>query len=371
MRTKADPEVVLDDAVVEHARFRGIIQSERDVAESGTAYLRLFQDAMEQIFVLGGSGFDDLPGSDSEPGTDNRASRERYGIRPANLPVDRFRTNGRLEAACRQRRSNESAADVLGADDAVAHDRRDSLRLKPQVGPRLRIDADLLPPPERPGQRGARAQDFLQVHRERFVIAAVPFLVVEAVGLGALRREAPNRQVDVPDPPLPSRFVLPVAPQTVRLELLGWDVPHPTGVRGTAEVDVRRLRLGERMLDRGGRAQPLGRQLAHRREPQIIRHEGEVRVAPGAACLEGQRFRERDGGRIGVDREHVLPAKAEGRADNLAGERNPRFEPRRWRLPRLKGHGLTNLAGRFKGLFESGSGTLAGLVPDGERLNLP
>ena len=96
-----------------------------------------------------------------------------------------------------------------------------------------------------------------------------------------------------------------------------------------------------------------------------------MRVAPGAACLEGQRFCERDGGRIGVDREHVLPAKAEGRADNLAGEGNPRFEPRRGRLPRLKGHGLTNLAGRFKGLFESGSGTLAGLVPNGERPNLP
>src|SRR5436309_9317764 len=155
---------------------------------------------MEQILVFGSSGFDDLPSSYSEPGTDNRASREGNGVRPANLSVDRFRTDARLEAARGQGRSYESTADVLGADDSVAHDWRDGLRLEPQVGPRGRIDSHVLPPPERAGQRSAGALDFFQVHGERSVIAAVPFLVVEAIGLGALRSETPNRQVDVPDP---------------------------------------------------------------------------------------------------------------------------------------------------------------------------
>src|SRR5206468_4591752 len=41
MRTKADSDVVLDNAVVEHPRFRGTIQSHRDVADSGTPYLRV------------------------------------------------------------------------------------------------------------------------------------------------------------------------------------------------------------------------------------------------------------------------------------------------------------------------------------------
>src|SRR5216117_1694886 len=81
---------------------------------------------MEQILVFGSSGFDDLHSSYSEPGTDNRASREGNGVRPANLPVDRFRTDGRLEAARGQGRSYESTADVLGADDSVAHDWRRS-----------------------------------------------------------------------------------------------------------------------------------------------------------------------------------------------------------------------------------------------------
>src|SRR3989441_2196203 len=209
--------------------------------------------------MFSSSRFDDPPGSDPEPWADDRTSSERNGVRPANLSVHRFRTDGHLETARGQGRSNESASNVLGADDAVAHDRRDGLRLEPQVGPSIRIDVDLLPTPERPGQRGTLSLDFLQVHGECLVVAAGPVLVVEAVRLGALRREAPNRQVDVPDPPLPPRFVLSVAPQTVRLELLGWDVPHATRVRGSAEVDVRRLRLGERMLDRGGRAQPLRR----------------------------------------------------------------------------------------------------------------
>src|SRR2546425_10060665 len=167
---------------------------------------------MQELFVLGRSRFDDPPGSDPEPWADDRTSCERNAVRAANLSVHRFRTDGQLETARGQGRSNESAADVLGADDAVAHDRRDGLRLEPQVGPRIRIDVDLLPTPERPSERGALSLDFLQVHGERFVIVAVPFLVVEAIGLGALRREAPNRQVDVPDPPLLSPFVLPVPP---------------------------------------------------------------------------------------------------------------------------------------------------------------
>src|SRR5437867_4356308 len=169
---------------------------------------------MQELFVLGSFRVDDPPVSDPEPWADDRTSCERNAVRAANLSVHRFRTNGRFETSGGQGRSNDSAADVIRADDAVAHDRRDGLRLELQVGPRIRIDADLFPTAERPSERGALSLDFLQVHGERFVIAAVPFLVVEAVGLGALRREAPNRQVDVPDPPLPSRFVLPVAPQT-------------------------------------------------------------------------------------------------------------------------------------------------------------
>src|SRR3989442_5173663 len=198
---------------------------------------------MQELFVLGRSRFDDPPGSDPEPWADDGTSSERNAVRAANLSVHRFRTDGRFETSGGQGRSNESAADVIRADDAVAHDRRDGLRLEQQVGPRIRIDVDLLPTAERPSERGALSLDFLQVHGDRFVIAAVPFLVVEAIRLGALRREAPNRQGDVPEPPLLSRFVLPGPPQTVRLELLGGDIPHPTGVRGTAEVDVRRLRF--------------------------------------------------------------------------------------------------------------------------------
>src|SRR5947199_6370095 len=142
---------------------------------------------MEQILVFGSSGFDDLPSSYSEPGTDNRASREGNGIRPANLPVDRFRTDGRLEAARGQGRSYESTADVLGADDSVAHDWRDGLRLEPQVGPRGRIDSHLLPPPERTGQRSAGALDFFQVNGERPVLRDVHFPWVEAMGCGRSR----------------------------------------------------------------------------------------------------------------------------------------------------------------------------------------
>src|SRR2546425_689505 len=308
---------------------------------------------MEQFCVLRSPRFDDFPGFKAEPWADDRTSSECNGVRPANLAANRFRTDGQLETARGQGRSNESAADVLGADDAVAHDRRDGLRLEPQVGPRIRIDVDLLPTPERPGGGGPLWLFFLQARGGLFVIVVVPFLVVEAMGLGAPGGEAPNRRVDAPAPPLLSRFVLPVPPQTVRLELLGWDLPHATRVRRSAEVDVRRLRFGERMLDWGGCTQPLRRQLFHRREPEVVRHERKVRVAPCPARFEGQRFSEWDGRRIGVDCKDVLPSEAEGRVDDLASERNPRFERRRGRLPRLKGHGLPNRSGRFKGLIES------------------
>src|SRR5439155_9509569 len=141
MRTEANSKVVFHDAVVEHARFRGTIQSDRDVADSSAPDLRLLQNAMEQVFMFGGPGFDDLPVSDSEPGADDRATAEGDEIRPVNLAFDRFRTHRRLETTRGQCGPHESAADVVGADDAVAHDRQDGLRLEPQVGPRIRLDS--------------------------------------------------------------------------------------------------------------------------------------------------------------------------------------------------------------------------------------
>src|SRR3989449_2203938 len=353
MRSESYTDIIFHDAVVQHAWFRGRVQANGNISNPGTRHLRHPEHSMEQLCVLRSPRFDDPPRPNVEPGADDRTPCEWNGVRPPNVSVDGFRTDGHLETARRQSRSNESAADVLRADDAVAHDRHDGLRLEPQVGPRIRLDPDLLPPPKRPGQRSARLLDFLQVHSECLLVAPVPFLVVEAVGLCALRCDAPNRQVDVPDPPLPPRFVLSVAPQAIRLKLLGWDVSHSAGVRGAAEVNVRGFRLGDGMFDWGGGTKPLRRQLFHRREPEVVRHERKVRVAPCPARFEGQRFSEWDGRRIGVDRKDVLPSEAEGRVDDLASERNPRFERRRGRLRRLKGHGLPNRSGRFKGLIKS------------------
>src|SRR3989475_3705706 len=230
MRSESYTDIIFHDAVVQHAWFRGRVQANGNISNPGTRPLRHPEHSMEQLCVLRSPRFDDFPGVKAEPWADERTTCEWNGVRPANVSVDRFRTDGHLETARRQSRSNESAADVLRADDAVAHDRRDALHLEPQVGPCIRIDPDLLPPPKRPGQRGAHLLDCLQVHSECLVVAPVPFLVVEAVGLCALRCDAPDRQVDVPDPPLPPRFVLSVAPQAIRLKLLGGDVPHSAGV---------------------------------------------------------------------------------------------------------------------------------------------
>src|SRR5207245_10341179 len=101
------------------------------------------------------------------------------------------------------------------------------------------------------------------------------------------------------------------------------------------------------MFDWGGCTQPLRRQLFHRREPEVVRHERKVRVAPCAARLEGQRFREWDGRRIGVDRKDVLPSETEGRVDDSPSERNPRLERRRVRVLGLKGHRWTNAYALF------------------------
>src|SRR5256712_2313743 len=353
MRSESYTDIILHDAVVQHAGFRRRFQADCNVPNPLARRFRRPQHSREEVLMFGGSRFDNPPRPNLEPRADDRTPCEWNGVRPANVSVDRFRTDGHLETARRQSRSNESVADVLGADDAVAHDRANGLRLEPQIGPRIRIDPDLLRPPKRPGQRGAHVLDFLQVHSECLTVAPVPLLVVQAVGLCALRCDAPNGQVDVPDPPLPPRFVLSVAPQAIRLKLLGWDVPHSAGVRGAPEVNVRGFRLGDRMFDWGGCTQPLRRQLFHRREPEVVRHERKVRVAPCAARFEGQRFSEWDGRRIGVDRKDVLPSETEGRVDDLASERNPRFERRRGRLRRLKGHGLPNRSGRFKGLIKS------------------
>src|SRR5438128_11370138 len=110
--------------------------------------------------MFGGPGFDDLPVSDSEPGADDRATAEGDEIRPVNLAFDRFRTHRRLETTRGQCGPHESAADVVGADDAVAHDRQDGLRLEPQAGPRIRLDSDPRPPPNPPGPRTARSASF-------------------------------------------------------------------------------------------------------------------------------------------------------------------------------------------------------------------
>src|SRR2546428_4784404 len=251
MGPQAEADIVLHDAVVQHARFRRGVQPDREVTDPRALRLRLFQHPMEELVLFCGSRLDYPPGFDPEPRPDDRASREWNRISPANLPFDRLRTDRRLETTRGQRRSNESSVDVLGADDAVAKLRGDVFRLEPQVGPRGRIDSDLLPPPKRPDQRAAFPLDFLQVHGERLVIAAMPFLVVEAVRLGTLRREAPNRQVDVPDPSLPPRFGLSGAPQLVPPDFLGGEGAMEPAFGGPPGVKLAVLATAHRRPARG------------------------------------------------------------------------------------------------------------------------
>src|SRR6266568_703948 len=154
-------------------------------------------------------------------------------------------------------------------------------------------------------------------------VAGVPFLVVEPVGLRPLGRHPTDGEVDVADATLAQRLVLPEVPHRIRIELLRRNVPHPSRVPGPAEVHVRGHRLVNRVFDGRWLTQPLRRQLPHRREPQIVGHQGDVCVAARASGFERERFGEGDRRRIRVDFEHVFPREAQRRADDLAGKWDP------------------------------------------------
>ena len=124
----------------------------------------------------------------------------------------------------------------------------------------------------------------------------------------------------------PEGLVLSLVPHGVRVELLRRDVLHPPRVRGPAEIDVRRDRLVDRDLRGRGLAQPPRGQLPHRGEPQVVRHEGDVGVAPRTARLEGEGLREGDRRGIRINLEDVLPPEAEGATHDLLRDRDPPLE---------------------------------------------
>src|SRR2546428_9968015 len=94
VRPETQADVVLHDAVVQHARFRRLVQADCGVADPCTLRPRLPQHPVQELSVFGSSRFDDAPGSDSEPWADDRMSCEWNGVRPTNLSVHGFRADG-------------------------------------------------------------------------------------------------------------------------------------------------------------------------------------------------------------------------------------------------------------------------------------
>src|SRR6267143_297419 len=213
MRPEPDSDVVLHDAVVKHARFGGFVQTDGHESEPCVPDFGFFERVTEEVLAIVGAPRHNLPGPDSVPRVNDRATGDENGVRRMHLAVRRLGTDSRRALSRWQRGFYEPSAEVRRADDSVVDCRRNRLGLEPQVGATVGGETDRPPALEPAGERGARSLNYFQVNRQRGVVASGPICVVESIRRRTLRRDAPDREVHSPHLPSPLWLVLSQVPE--------------------------------------------------------------------------------------------------------------------------------------------------------------